>query len=355
MYYPQYRPRRMRKTDTLRAMIRETHLRPEIFVYPLFVIHGEDVKNPVKSMPGVYQLSIRHLIEEAREVAALGIRSVLLFGIPDVKDEAATGAYDPEGVVQMAIRAIKEAVPQLTVIADVCLCEYMSHGHCGVVREDGCVDNDLSVELLAKTALSYAEAGVDVVAPSDMMDGRISAIRSTLDHEGHDDVAIFSYSTKYASSFYGPFRDAAESPPQFGDRKSYQMDPANTDEGVREAMMDIEEGADMIMVKPALPYLDLIYRIKSETRFPSGGLQRERRVRHGEGGGGQGLARREGGGLGDPAVDQARGCGHHHHLPRQGCRSLAGGRNVHAGVGRAPSGGTLNDGRTSDSRRRHLR
>jgi Delta-aminolevulinic acid dehydratase len=258
----------MRKTDTLRAMIRETHLRPEIFVYPLFVIHGEDVKNPVKSMPGVYQLSISHLIEEAREVAALGIRSVLLFGIPDIKDEAASGAYDPEGVVQMAIRAIKENVPPLTVIADVCLCEYMSHGHCGVVREDGCVDNDLSVELLAKTALSYAEAGVDVVAPSDMMDGRISAIRSTLDHEGHDDIAIFSYSTKYASSFYGPFRDAAESPPQFGDRKSYQMDPANTDEGVREAMMDIEEGADMVMVKPALPYLDLIYRIKSETRFP---------------------------------------------------------------------------------------
>ena len=268
MYYPQYRPRRMRKTDSLRAMIRETHLHPHILVYPLFVIHGEDVKNPVSSMPGVYQLSINHLIEEAREVAALGIRSVLLFGIPANKDEAASSAYDPEGIVQMAIRAIKENVPQLTVIADVCLCEYMSHGHCGVVREDGCVDNDLSVELLAKTALSYAEAGVDVVAPSDMMDGRITAIRSVLDHEDHQDVPIFSYSTKYASSFYGPFREAAESPPQFGDRKSYQMDPANTDEGVREAIMDIEEGADMVMVKPALPYLDLIYRIKTETRFP---------------------------------------------------------------------------------------
>jgi len=258
----------MRKTDSLRAMIRETHLHPHIFVYPLFVIHGEDVKNPVSSMPGVYQLSINHLIEEAREVAALGIRSVLLFGIPATKDEAASSAYDPEGIVQMAIRAIKEHVPQLTVIADVCLCEYMSHGHCGIVRDDGCVDNDLSVELLAKTALSYAEAGVDVVAPSDMMDGRITAIRSVLDHEGHQDVPIFSYSTKYASAFYGPFREAAESPPQFGDRKSYQMDPANTDEGVREAIMDIEEGADMVMVKPALPYLDLIYRIKSETRFP---------------------------------------------------------------------------------------
>ncbi len=268
MYYPQYRPRRMRKTDNLRAMIRETHLHPHIFVYPLFVIHGEDVRNPVKSMPGVFQLSINHLVEEAKDVASLGIRNVLLFGIPDVKDEAASGAYDPEGVVQMAIRAIKENVPQLTVIGDVCLCEYMSHGHCGIVREDGCVDNDLSVELLAKTALSYAEAGVDVVAPSDMMDGRITAIRSALDHEGHQDVPIFSYSTKYASSFYGPFREAAESPPQFGDRKSYQMDPANTDEGLREAIMDIEEGADMVMVKPALPYLDLIYRIKSETRFP---------------------------------------------------------------------------------------
>ena len=268
MYYPQYRPRRMRKTDNLRAMIRETHLHPHIFVYPLFVIHGEDVKNPVRSMPGVYQLSINHLIEEAKECAALGIRSVLLFGIPDTKDEAASSAYDPEGVVQMAIRALKEHVPQLTVIADVCLCEYMSHGHCGVVREDGCIDNDLSVELLAKTALSYAEAGVDVVAPSDMMDGRISAIRSALDAEGYTDVPIFSYSTKYASSFYGPFREAAESPPKFGDRKSYQMDPANTDEGVREAMMDIEEGADMVMVKPALPYLDLIYRVKTETRFP---------------------------------------------------------------------------------------
>ncbi|MCZ7663559.1 MAG: porphobilinogen synthase [Thermoleophilia bacterium] len=268
MYYPQYRPRRMRKTDSLRAMIRETHLQPHILVYPLFVIHGEDVRNPVSSMPGVHQLSINHLIEEAKECAALGIRSVLLFGIPDVKDEAASSAYDPEGIVQLAIRALKEHVPQLTVIADVCLCEYMSHGHCGVVREDGCIDNDLSVELLAKTALSYAEAGVDVVAPSDMMDGRISAIRAALDNEGYSDLPIFSYSTKYASSFYGPFREAAESPPQFGDRKSYQMDPANTDEGVREAMMDIEEGADMVMVKPAMPYLDLIYRVKTETRFP---------------------------------------------------------------------------------------
>jgi len=219
-------------------------------------------------MPGVYQLSINNLIHEAKEVAALGVRSVLLFGLPEHKDEAGSAAYDPEGITQMAIRALKENVPNLTVIADVCLCEYTSHGHCGVVRSDGCVDNDLSLELLAKTAVSYAEAGVDVVAPSDMMDGRIGAIRSTLDQEGHQDVPIFSYSTKYASAFYGPFREAAECAPQFGDRKSYQMDPANSDEGVREALIDIEEGADMVMVKPALPYLDLIYRLKTETRFP---------------------------------------------------------------------------------------
>ncbi len=268
MYFPQYRPRRMRQTDSLRSMIRETHLHPHIFTYPLFVTHGEDVKNPVSSMPGVYQLSINNLIKEAREVAALGIRSVLIFGLPEHKDEVGSSAYDPEGIAQMAIRALKEAVPQLTVIADVCLCEYTSHGHCGVVRADGKVDNDLSLELLAKTALSLAEAGVDVVAPSDMMDGRIGAIRAALDHEGHQDLPIFSYSTKYASSFYGPFREAAECAPQFGDRKSYQMDPANSDEGVREAMIDIEEGADMVMVKPALPYLDLIYRLKHETRFP---------------------------------------------------------------------------------------
>jgi porphobilinogen synthase len=268
MYYPQYRPRRMRKTENLRAMIRETHLHPHILVYPLFVHYGEDVRKPVPSMPGVYQLSIDHLVDEAKEVASLGVRSILLFGIPEHKDEAASAAYDPEGVVQMAIRAIKKEVPRLTVIGDVCLCEYTSHGHCGIVADDGCILNDVTLELLAKTALSYAEAGVDVVAPSDMMDGRISAIRSVLDSEGYEEVPIFSYSTKYASCFYGPFRDAAESPPQFGDRKSYQMDPANTDEGIREAIMDIEEGADMVMVKPALPYLDLIWRIKQETRFP---------------------------------------------------------------------------------------
>ena len=268
MYFPQYRPRRMRQTDTLRSMVRETRLHADMLIYPLFVTFGEDVRQPVASMPGVFQFSINNLVEEAKEVASLGIRSILLFGLPEGKDEAGSAAYDPEGITQMAIRAVKENVPQLTVVADVCLCEYTSHGHCGIVRADGNVDNDLSLELLAKTAVSYAEAGVDVVAPSDMMDGRVGAIRSALDQEGHSDVPIFSYSTKYASSFYGPFRDAADCAPQFGDRKSYQMDPANSDEGVREAFLDIEEGADMVMVKPALPYLDLIYRLKTETRFP---------------------------------------------------------------------------------------
>lgn len=267
MYYPQFRPRRMRQTETLRSMVRETRLHPDALVYPMFVIHGQDVRNPVPSMPGVYQLSIGHLVKEAREVASLGIKSVLLFGIPAHKDETASGAYDEEGVVQLALRALKDQIPELTLIADVCLCGYMSHGHCGIVR-DGTVDNDLTLELLAKTAVSYAEAGVDIVAPSDMMDGRVAAIRSALDQEGYTQVPVISYSTKYASSFYGPFRDAAESPPQFGDRRSYQMDPANSDEGVREAMMDIEEGADMVMVKPALPYLDLVWRLKTETRFP---------------------------------------------------------------------------------------
>ncbi len=267
MYFPQYRPRRMRQSETLRGLVRENRLHPDSFVYPMFAIHGEDVRNPVASMPGVFQLSINHLVEEAREVAELGVKSVILFGIPEQKDEAASGAYDPEGIVQMATRALKQELPELTVMADVCLCEYMSHGHCGVVQGDK-VLNDVSLELLANAAVSLAHAGIDVVAPSDMMDGRVGAIRSALDQEGHTELPIMSYSTKYASAFYGPFRDAAESPPAFGDRRSYQMDPANSDEGVREALIDIEEGADVVMVKPALPYLDLIYRLKTETHYP---------------------------------------------------------------------------------------
>jgi porphobilinogen synthase len=219
-------------------------------------------------MPGIERLTISHLAEEAREIASLGIPGVLLFGIPADKDEAASGAYDPEGIVQLAVRALKQSEPDLTVITDVCLCEYTSHGHCGVVREDGAVDNDLTLELLAKTAASHADAGVDAVAPSDMMDGRVGAIRSQLDAEGHNDLPIVAYSSKFASAFYGPFREAAESAPAFGDRRGYQMDPANVREAVREAVLDVEEGADVVMVKPALPYLDVIARVRAAVQVP---------------------------------------------------------------------------------------
>jgi porphobilinogen synthase len=249
--------------------VRETELSPKDFIYPIFITSGEDVRNPVSSMPGVFQFSINRAVEEARRAYSLGIPGVLLFGIPEEKDEAASGAYDPEGVVQLAIRAIKDALPELLVVADVCLCEYTSHGHCGIVdKERGEVLNDLSVELLARTALSQAEAGADIVAPSDMMDGRVAALRSELDREGYEDVPIMAYSAKYASAFYGPFREAAESAPQFGDRRGYQMDPANAREALREAALDVEEGADIAMVKPALPYLDVIRRVREETDLP---------------------------------------------------------------------------------------
>jgi porphobilinogen synthase len=267
MYYPTYRMRRLRRTDTLRRMLRETTLSPDDFIYPLFVSHGENVRNPIGSMPGCYQLSIGNLLPEIRELRDLGIVSVMLYGIPAYKDSAATSAYDPEGVVQMAVKAVKDAVPEMVVITDVCLCEYMDHGHCGVVQ-DGQVMNDVTLELLAKTAITHAEAGADVVAPSDMMDGRVAAIRGALDDEGLTDTIIMAYSAKFASSFYGPFREAAESPPRFGDRKTYQMDPPNGEEAVREALLDIEEGADIIMVKPALPYLDVVHAVKQETKFP---------------------------------------------------------------------------------------
>jgi porphobilinogen synthase len=259
--------RRLRRTPTIRRMLRETSLSPDDLIYPLFVIHGENVKNPIESMPGCFQLSIGNLIDEVREVADLGIPAVLLFGIPSHKDSAATSAYDPEGIVQMAVKAIKDDFPELVVITDVCLCEYMDHGHCGVVQE-GEVLNDVTLELLAKMAITHAEAGADFVAPSDMMDGRVAAIRNSLDDEGLYDTAIMAYSAKFASAFYGPFREAAESAPSFGDRKTYQMDPPNAEEAVREALLDIEEGADIIMVKPALPYLDVIHAVKQETRFP---------------------------------------------------------------------------------------
>ena len=267
MYYPSYRMRRLRRTPTIRRMLRETTLSVDDLIYPLFVIAGENVKNPIGSMPGCFQLSIGNLLPEVREVAGLGIPAVLLFGIPAHKDPAATTAYDPEGVVQLAVRAIKDEFPELLVITDVCLCEYMDHGHCGVVQ-DGEVLNDVTLELLAKMAVTHAEAGADFVAPSDMMDGRVAAIRTALDDEGLTDTAIMAYSAKFASAFYGPFREAAESAPAFGDRKSYQMDPPNGEEAVREALLDIEEGADIVMVKPALPYLDVIRAIKQETKFP---------------------------------------------------------------------------------------
>jgi porphobilinogen synthase len=260
--------RRLRKTGVLRDMVRETELAPSHLVYPMFVELGIDSRTPIEAMPGIERLSISHAVEEAGEAHALGIPSVLLFGIPSEKDEQGSGAYDEEGVVQLAVRAIKEAFPELVVITDVCLCEYTSHGHCGVVRPDGYVDNDLSLELLAKTAISHAAAGADIVAPSDMMDGRVGALRSQLDAEGHSETPIIAYSAKFASAFYGPFREAADSAPAFGDRRAYQMDPANADEAVREALLDVEEGADVLMVKPALPYLDVIRRVKDATLLP---------------------------------------------------------------------------------------
>jgi porphobilinogen synthase len=268
MAFPQTRLRRLRATHALRGLVRETHLDPADFVYPMFVAHGIDRREPIASMPGIDHLSIAHAVQEAGDAHALGIPAVLLFGLPAAKDEEGSGAWDDEGVVQLATRAIKEAHPDLLVITDLCLCEYTSHGHCGAVREDGSVDNDATLELLGRTAVSQARAGADVIAPSDMMDGRVGFIRSALDDDGHTDTPILAYSAKFASAFYGPFRDAADSAPAFGDRRSYQMDPANGDEALREARLDVEEGADIVMVKPALPYLDLIRRIKDDTQMP---------------------------------------------------------------------------------------
>jgi porphobilinogen synthase len=267
MAFPTTRMRRLRRTQALRDLVRESELGPGHLIQPLFVVAGEGLREPVASMPGIERFSISELVGEAAEIAAAGIRAVILFGIPADKDEQGSGAYDDEGVVQMAVRALKGAHPDLTVITDVCLCEYTTHGHCGFLR-DGEVDNDITVELLAKTAISQAEAGADAVAPSAMADGQVAAIRHQLDEEGHSGVPILAYSAKYASAFYGPFREAAESTPEFGDRRGYQMDPANAAEAVREAKLDLEEGADMIMVKPAIPYLDVIRRVKAETDAP---------------------------------------------------------------------------------------
>jgi len=265
--FPDYRPRRLRANENLRRMVRETRLSVDQLILPLFACPGRKVERPVSSMPGVAQLSIDRLVEKAKGARDLGIPAVLLFGIPEEKDEAGSDAYSPDGIVQQAVRALKEQVEELTVITDVCLCEYTDHGHCGVIV-DGDVDNDTTLDLLAKEALSHAEAGADMVAPSDMMDGRVGSIREALDDEGFAHVPIMAYAAKFASAFYGPFREAAESTPQFGDRRSYQMDPANGDEALREVQLDIDEGADIVMVKPAMAYLDLIWRVKEAFGYP---------------------------------------------------------------------------------------
>ena len=267
MDFPRYRPRRLRRNEKLRELIRETTLSIKDFIYPLFVCPGKDRVQPVSSMPGIAQQSVDRIVKECQEVDSLGIPGVILFGIPEGKDSVGSEAYTDNGVVQNAIREVKEKVPDLLVITDVCLCEYTDHGHCGVIKGEE-VDNDATLELLAKEALSHAGAGADMVAPSDMMDGRVGAIRTALDENGFSQVAIMAYAAKYASGFYGPFREAAESTPQFGDRRSYQMDPANSDEALREVELDIREGADIIMVKPAMAYLDVIYRVKQKFGYP---------------------------------------------------------------------------------------
>jgi porphobilinogen synthase len=266
--FPVTRLRRLRMTEPIRAMVRETHIAKEDFIYPLFVVPGGNVKKEVSSMPGVFQMSVDHIVRECTEVHSLGIPAVILFGIPEHKDEVGSEAYDQGGVVQQALRAVKKEVPELVLITDVCLCEYTSHGHCGIVRGNEIV-NDESVELLAREALTHVQAGADMVAPSDMFDGRVKAIRAALDDNGFQNTPIMSYAAKYASGFYGPFREAAESTPQFGDRRSHQMDPANSDEALREVALDIAEGADVVMVKPALPYLDVIHRVKERFAMPT--------------------------------------------------------------------------------------
>jgi porphobilinogen synthase len=268
MAFPATRLRRLRKTGLLRGLVRETELSVSHLVYPMFVVAGGPRRTPISSLPGIDHLSIEGAVEEAGAAAALGIPAVLLFGLPDAKDEQGSGAWDDEGIVQLATRAIKAAHPALLVIADLCLCEYTSHGHCGVLRDDGVVDNDATLELLARTAVSQAEAGADAVAPSDMMDGRVGHLRVALDDHGLTETPLIAYSAKFASAFYGPFREAADSAPQVGDRRGYQMDPANAREAVREAALDEAEGADVVMVKPALPYLDVIRRVRESTELP---------------------------------------------------------------------------------------
>ncbi len=265
--FPIYRPRRLRANLNIRRLVQETQLSVDDLIYPMFVVHGENTAIEISSMPGCYQYSVDKLVDAAMELASLGIPATILFGIPESKDSHGSEAYAEDGIVQQAVRAIKEAVPDLLVITDVCLCEYTDHGHCGVI-ENGEVLNDPTLDLLVKESISHAHAGADLIAPSDMMDGRVGAIRYALDEEGYDHIPIMAYSAKYASAFYGPFREAAESAPQFGDRRSYQMDPANVEEALREVALDIEEGVDIVMVKPALAYLDVIHQVKSEFQMP---------------------------------------------------------------------------------------
>jgi porphobilinogen synthase len=267
MQFPDYRPRRLRKNENFRRLIRETQLSVNDFIYPLFAVPGKKVKKPIQSMPGIFQMSTDNIVAEARKAKELGIPGILLFGIPSRKDELATGAFAKDGIIQQAVSQVKKEVPDILVITDVCLCEYTSHGHCGMI-EKGEVANDVTLEVLAETAVSHARAGADMVAPSAMMDGQIAAIREGLDEQNYENIPIMAYAAKYASCFYGPFREAAESAPQFGDRKAYQMDPANGDEAIREITLDVSEGADIIMVKPALAYLDIICRAKQEFDLP---------------------------------------------------------------------------------------
>jgi len=267
MIFPDYRPRRLRKNESFRSLIRETHLCADQLIYPLFITHGKKIREEIPSMPGVFRMSVDQLEKEGKECLSLGLNSVLLFGLPEKKDPMGSGAHAKDGIIQQAIRELKNKVPDLIVITDVCLCEYTDHGHCGCLIGDD-VDNDATLEILSKTALSHARAGADMVAPSDMMDGRVAEIRASLDENNFESIPIMSYAVKYASSFYGPFRDAADCSPQFGDRRSYQMDPANSREAIREAALDVEEGADILMVKPAVAYLDIISRLHSEFDLP---------------------------------------------------------------------------------------
>lgn len=272
MMFPEYRPRRLRRKEAVRDLIRETRLSVENLIYPLFIIEGKNIKEEIKSMPGIFRFSIDKVFSEVKESLDLGIKAFLLFGIPAKKDEMGSSAYAKEGIIQRAVKALKDKFPEAVIITDVCMCEYTSHGHCGIIK-NGEVDNDLTLEQLARIAVSHARAGADWVAPSDMMDGRVARIREALDEAGFSHVAIMSYAVKYCSSFYGPFREAAESAPQFGDRRSYQMDPANSREAMREALMDVEEGADIIMVKPAMPYLDIIRMLRENLHHPIAAYQ----------------------------------------------------------------------------------